>query len=233
MAGDIAASEQFARQLSQSLAGTSARKLAERSGWGRTTVTEIKLGRQLPTAVQLEDLLMAAGVAPAEIARLHEDLTRLHEMTPPKAVAGEPTAEKTVAPVIPGFPAPRRRYVMGAALVLVLMGFVWVWPTDSEYDVSGEVMCESGAPVVGVWIVNRDDSGTWARVRPGPDGFVVFNGTALGDSHRLNVGCGGTPSQWKAEARSPWSSQNDTRLVCDDSPATIATAPFFGRCSPP
>jgi len=241
------AREQFSHALATRLQTISARRLAEKSGWGRTTVTEIKTGRQLPSAEQLEDLLTAAGADSEEIHTFQAALKRIHD------VAAAPSSVAPALPAIPAEPGPpspdpgasaegaarprgaliRRISIGVAAAVVGAYVAAMAWPSDRDVEVSGEVQCASGAPVVGIWIATREEGGSWARVRPGPGGFVVYSGTAGGEEFRLNVGCGGTPSQWRAEARSPWMTERDARLVCDDSEATISIAPYFGRCTTP
>lgn len=94
------AREQFSHALATRLQTISARRLAEKSGWGRTTVTEIKTGRQLPSAEQLEDLLTAAGADSEEIHTFQAALKRIHD------VAAAPSSVATALPAIPAEPGP-------------------------------------------------------------------------------------------------------------------------------
>lgn len=224
-------SARFAEDLTARLSGTSARELARVSGWGRTTVTEIIKGRRLPTSIQLEDLLTAAGVDESERltwgARLRQEcsdsLTR---------------SSNSATKVTPG-PAARRkrpganaRRVLGVAVLAScsFAGAMWWTRPHPVRDVSGRVVCQTGAAVVGVWLAPEHGDGSWARIRSGSEGSVVFNGEVADDIYRVFVGCGGTPQQWATESRSGLVRDSDVRLACDDRSSMLTVAPYIGRC---
>lgn len=214
----------FITELEARLSGVSARQLAKTSGWGRTTVSDIVKGRRLPTQEQLEDLLMAAGVDEKERKRW---ASRLAELTDPMQRRGAALSPSSP----PRTKAWHWRGVVGVGGLLVCFGVVarLVLPTSTQ-SVGGEVRCLTGAPVTGVWLAQERGDGTWARVRPGADGFVVFNGEVKGDHYRAFVGCSGTPQQWGSESRSGTIVLPDVTLVCDDRRSSVTVAPYYGRC---
>jgi hypothetical protein len=87
---------------------------------------------------------------------------------------------------------------------------------------SGEVHCESGAKVVGVWvqadnsddshfaawkpIFNQESSADWSTTIPG------------GEKYSLHVGCGGTPASWGAEIRTDTVTGSGSAFNCNDLP---------------
>ncbi|MCB1300383.1 MAG: helix-turn-helix domain-containing protein, partial [Tetrasphaera sp.] len=77
------APEDFAQALAQRLGGQSVRQLAAVSGWGRTTVSDIRAGRHIPSEAQLRDLLMSVGADESEIASWQERRSAI--ITPPAA----------------------------------------------------------------------------------------------------------------------------------------------------
>lgn len=212
--------------LARRLSHLSARELARLSGWGRTTVTEIKKGIRTPSRVQLEDLLTAAG---ARVDEAEQWLSRYDGMN-----AIRPALDPPPQGEIPRREGIRTRWVAAVALTLLLGAMFAAWAImsgNSDRPVSGQVSCVTGAAVVGIWVTDGD-GGSWARTRPGPDGWVLYNGSSGADTYRLNVGCGGTPSQWQTETRSPEFASDYLSLVCDDRPQATEIAPFFGRCHP-
>lgn len=225
----------FVADLTARFSGASARELARLSGWGRTTVTDIIKGRKTPSPEQLEDLLTAARVDAVERKQWMERLA-----------AERATAPFTESPAIPDPPRdgrppadpPTQRWGMSsrvsagimAAAVAAVSLIAWYSFHPPVRDVSGQVRCQSGASVVGVWLVGDRGDGSWARVRPGTGSAVVFNGQARGDTYRVFAGCSGTPQQWGAEARSGYLGASDVKLLCDDRPAAVSIAPYIGPC---
>jgi hypothetical protein len=88
-------------------------------------------------------------------------------------------------------------------------------------SVTGTVICESGRPVVGVWIAassGQRDSG-WAHLGAGyPGHSTVTYSYQLGNdgSYSVHVGCGGTTSDWASSNYSPTLHARSVILHCDD-----------------
>jgi hypothetical protein len=104
--------------------------------------------------------------------------------------------------------------------------------------VTGTVICESGRPVVGVWIAastGQRDSG-WAHLGANyPTGSTVTYSYQLGSAqaYSVHVGCGGTASDWASKNYSALLHTRSVMLHCDDPVAasgqgTSAT----GSCTP-
>lgn len=78
---------EFAAQLVARTSAKSTRMLADRSGWSRSTISELRGGRRLPTAQQLADLLGAVGADSDEIARWEQARQRCQSVP----TAADPT----------------------------------------------------------------------------------------------------------------------------------------------
>lgn len=131
--------EEFAADLAARLGEHSVRQLASISGWGRTTVADIRAGRQLPTPDQLRDLLMSVGADTDEVAAWQARREAiapapLQTPAPPPTPAPlhtpEPTRESASAPedAATDDRTPRRRLGrllagLVAALLLLATGF--------------------------------------------------------------------------------------------------------------
>ena len=91
---------------------------------------------------------------------------------------------------------------------------------------TGTVVCDSGRPVVGVWIAassgeadsgraNLGASGSTGRNHPGSE--VTFSYMLRhGGTYSAHVGCGGTPSRWASANYSPLISGATVHLHCRD-----------------
>lgn len=103
-------------------------------------------------------------------------------------------------------------------------------PTD---PVTGRVTCDSGAPVVGVYV----EAGSQAH-----SGFASFRADENdpsaatyawslppGRRHSVHVGCGGTRAAWSTNNRSPDVDGSDNTFICRDSDAA-ARRSHYGRC---
>jgi hypothetical protein len=94
------------------------------------------------------------------------------------------------------------------------------WITGNG-SVTGTVVCESGRPVVGVWIAastGQRDSG-YAHLGTGyPTASTVTYSYHLGTggSYSVHVGCGGTTSDWASSNYSPTLQARSVTLHCDD-----------------
>lgn len=85
MADTDADVERFRRDFSLRLESFSVRQIAAKSGWGRTTVYELKSGRRQPTEDQLEHLLTAVGAESDEIEDWRHRLSSLQPVVPAEA----------------------------------------------------------------------------------------------------------------------------------------------------
>ena len=101
---------------------------------------------------------------------------------------------------------------------------------DSSSLVSGSATCQSGRPVVGIWIAassGQKDSG-YAHLGPATAGTNFAAGSTVtysyllphGGTYGVHVGCGGTASDWDSRNFSPLISGRIAHLRCDD-PATV------------
>ena len=102
----------------------STRLLAERSGWSRSTISELRSGRRLPSAQQLADLLGAAGVAPDEIAsweQLRQACASPTSSPPEPDDTSDPEDPSPQLPRIAPAPSKRRRGKWAAAGVLAIL----------------------------------------------------------------------------------------------------------------
>lgn len=93
MTVQVSEKEQFLREFSQRLEPLSVRQLAAKSGWGRTTVSDLKSGRRLATADQLEHLLAVVGADPVEIDQWRDRLRNL-----PRSAAPQTATPASVRP---------------------------------------------------------------------------------------------------------------------------------------
>jgi transcriptional regulator with XRE-family HTH domain len=113
--------DRFAGELEGRLSGLSGRQLAERSGWGRSTIGDIKSGKRLPSEEQLRDLLQAVGAEEVELGEWGERL-KLLAPVPPR-VRLEKVDASTTQPHPPAEGWNRRLLVGALVLSLVAVGF--------------------------------------------------------------------------------------------------------------
>ena len=94
--------------------------------------------------------------------------------------------------------------------------------------VSGEVMCVSQAPVVGVWIAASNGGSGWAYWTASGTNYNAryFYSLPKGGSYSVHVGCGGTPSRWGADIRSSYRSGSYNSFVCID----VRRQSHYGEC---
>jgi transcriptional regulator with XRE-family HTH domain len=112
---------------------------------------------------------------------------------------------------------------------------------QSSTTVTGSVVCESGRPVVGVWIAastGQDDSGFAHLGPPNPSGIsypIGSNGTYSyrlphGGPYAVHVGCGGNARDWTSSNYSPLVSSRTVRLRCQDRSVSALGTNSRGRC---
>jgi hypothetical protein len=124
-----------------------------------------------------------------------------------------------------------------AVVVYALLQFVPGRPVT----VTGSVVCESGQPLVGVWIAasaGQADSGV-AHLGPAdesgtsfPDGAVGTYSYRLphGGSYAVHVGCGGSSRHWVSSDFSPLLSGKTASLRCGVPIPAKSKDQLKGRC---
>lgn len=108
--------------------------------------------------------------------------------------------------------------------------------------VTGSVACESGRPIVGVWIAASTGQGDSGYAHLGPPGGLGISypaGAAGSYSYRLphqgsyavHVGCGGSARHWASSNYSPLLSSRTAHLHCADPASPAQGASPQGRCT--
>jgi hypothetical protein len=122
---------------------------------------------------------------------------------------------------------------MIAAPVIAFITFAVTSSGTGSSLLTGSVICESGRPVVGVWIAassGQNDSG-FAHLGPAnPSGISYPVGSTAtysyllphGGTYAVHVGCGGDADAWDSRNYSPLLSGVRADLRCDD-PTTLPT----------
>jgi hypothetical protein len=164
-------------------------------------------------------------------------------MTGSTAVGGEPPGR----PWRQVFTAVHRKAATVSLIVVVLLAIVAYAVSQSihgqgDLTVTGSVVCESGRPVVGVWIAassGQNDSGYAHLGPPDASGISYPIGAAGTYSYRLphggtyavHVGCGGTAQGWASSSYSPLQSSPAAHLHCADPTSSAREASSQGRCT--
>ena len=69
---------------------------------------------------------------------------------------------------------------------------------------SGRVMCVDQSRVVGVWVAVAGGRSGWASWKPGAASYVAsWSYNTQGKKYNLNVGCGGSPTKWAHNVKTP------------------------------
>lgn len=102
--------------------------------------------------------------------------------------------------------------------------------STSPFRITGQVLCASGRPVVGVWVqaAHAADS-RFAAWRGIGDGASADWWTELprNEKYSLHVGCGGTPDRWGSENKTGTVSGGHNSFNCDD----VAGDANYGKCA--
>jgi hypothetical protein len=118
-----------------------------------------------------------------------------------------------------------------AALSPIALGKGYLpWAPARQEVISGHVSCQSGRAVVGIWVAEATNSGTFANWDPGAasPSTVVYHATIPEDiAYELHVGCGGTPEDWLISASSTTTTAASLSLLCHD----VEGDPLYGVCS--
>ena len=94
--------------------------------------------------------------------------------------------------------------------------------------VRGQVMCADQRPVVGVWIVAANGGSGWAT-RSNINGYTQNYAFSLprGGNYAVNVGCGGSPSNWATNNKSSYVSGSYNSFTCYD---TTSAGQYYKYC---
>lgn len=88
----------------------------------------------------------------------------------------------------------------------------------SPTAIHGEVRCESGAEVVGIWIDAPSGGSGWVEFTSTDQGSAFFATTLdRPGKYQLHVGCGGTPGSWASSYFSRYVVEDGLHFVCRDS----------------
>jgi hypothetical protein len=138
--------------------------------------------------------------------------------------------------------SPKGTAAMGLLIAVALLASEAYVASHGSTLVTGSVVCESGRPVVGVWIAastGQSDSGFAHLGPPGSSGVSYPIGSAgtysfrlaHGGSYAVHVGCGGTAHHWASSNYSPLLSNPAVQLRCDDPIASARKPGRRGKCS--
>ena len=173
-----------------------------------------------------------------EVTRLISTIQRIPGWNPDTTAIQKRSRRPTIADI------PWR--IMAVLLAVVTLGiasFVASQILDGRGSrtVTGSVLCESGRPVVGVWIAastGQVDSG-FAHLGPpdvsGISSPIGATGTYSyrlphGGSYAAHVGCGGTAQDWASANYSPLLSNPHVHLRCNDPISSASGATVRGQC---
>jgi hypothetical protein len=93
-------------------------------------------------------------------------------------------------------------------------------PTPGSLFITGQVECESGASVEGVWVGTANGPGwaSWMKIGNGSTSDWWFTLPA-NEPYHLNVGCGGSPSAWTLTITTPTVTGGHNSFNCYDGPS--------------
>jgi hypothetical protein len=100
---------------------------------------------------------------------------------------------------------------------------------SGSVEVSGQVACTSGRPVVGVWVQATTGSGFASRKGIGDSSTSDYwYWLPTSEPYALHVGCGGSPSIWAVAVYSPVVGGTHNSFDCVD----VSTNSNYGTCIP-
>lgn len=178
-----------------------------------------------------------------EVARLVAAVLRLLGRDSSAAPA-RPTARRPWRRVVAANPAKSTLVSLVIAALLATVGYSVsrIVHSQSGLLLTGSVVCESGRPIVGVWIAastGQSDSGFAHLGPPGASGISYPIGATGTYSYRLphggtyavHVGCGGTAQHWASSNYSPLLSGPTAHLLCHDPISSADGASSQGSCT--
>ncbi|WP_306210615.1 hypothetical protein [Actinoplanes sp. RD1] len=108
-------------------------------------------------------------------------------------------------------------------VALLVLPAVWIalavtLPVSAGRNLTVDVVCSSGNPVVGVWIESRSGGSSFAR--RGDERSAAFTRYTFRQEfsapYQVRVGCGGDARQWGLPVESADSDRAYRRLLCED-----------------
>lgn len=125
---------------------------------------------------------------------------------------------------------PRRHrwsYVALSGVLLLGVALAVTLPNAEPQELRLRVSCLSGARVVGAWVDAQRGGSGWAQpvqTNAGDENTYRYR-LDFGGSYQVNIGCGGSPDDWKIAAQSMSTAEVKRVLECDD----LAAGPSW-RC---
>jgi hypothetical protein len=110
------------------------------------------------------------------------------------------------------------RYLSYVVLILLVLAWLVLFttlPRAADRQLTLDITCRSGNPVVGVWVESATGGSSWAQRGEASRSRFIFKQPFKGD-YQVRAGCGGNAGQWGVEARSAHSDVTYRRLLCDD-----------------
>jgi hypothetical protein len=118
-----------------------------------------------------------------------------------------------------------------AALSPIVLGRGFLpWAPAEQEKISGQVSCQSGRPVVGIWVAQVTGVGmfaNWTSDNTNPSTAGYYATIPEGMAYELHVGCGGTPQRWSMSGSSSTTTAVSVTLRCHDAEGD----PAYGTCS--
>lgn len=210
------------------------RELARKARVSESYLSEVLRGRKTPspaTAAKIAEAYGARADRVLEARRLAESQAELsrHQKKQAETTKCAPPASEQAPPG-----APRRSLarpwvpVLGATALATTLAGTAALATRPDAGhallITGSVTCESGRPVVGIWIAaatGQRDSGYahlgLAATAPSAESTATYSyRLAHGGSYVVHAGCGGTASDWYSRSFSALLSRRVAALRCDD-----------------
>jgi transcriptional regulator with XRE-family HTH domain len=233
------------------------RQIANRAGLSESYVSEVIRGRRTPSPDVAEKIVRVLGADDRTIARarqLAEQAAETHRQR--RQASPESRTPMTAIPSSPAGPGrppllwlivhswQGRLAITMLAAVLATTGAVFLpWHHAGRTWLSGSATCESGRPIIAIWIAalaGQQGSG-YAHLGPAP-GSALSHASgptvsytyllAEGASYVVHVGCGGTSRHWDSANYSGVISTPSVTLRCDDPRATPPPGKTLtGRCA--
>lgn len=237
-------------------------QLAARTRLSSSHISEVLRGLKAPSPRAAETIAQALGATADEVhraRRIAEDLAELNRYNRQRATSahqladavpklsersGHGSADTPAGNRFRRGPWHRTRWITAlacSALVATLTAIGLDDPQDAggrSSLIRGSATCESGRPVVGIWIAaasGQKDSG-YAHLGPATAAASHATGPTVtysyllphGGTYNVHVGCGGTSSHWESSNFSPPISARVVQLRCDDPASGSAST---GKCT--
>jgi transcriptional regulator with XRE-family HTH domain len=228
------------------------RQIASRAGVSESYLSQVLRGRRTPSPDIAEKIVRVLSTDGRTIERASQLAEHAAETNRQRRQASpEPVTQTQPSPAGPGRPPllwlilhswPGRLAIMLAA-VLATGAVFQPWHHAGRTWLSGSATCESGRPIMGIWIAalaGQRGSG-YAHLGPAPgSGLSHASGPTVsytyllpqGGSYMVHVGCGRTSRDWDSANYSGVISAPSVTLRCDDPRATPPPGTTLsGRCA--